>query len=255
MQEAARFLFDFMIREPEHGWLVVCPSLSPENCPAITGRKAGVVAGVTMDNQLVFDLFHRVIRATDLLYPAAKRKPVSPQQAFADSLRERLLLLAPMQIGRWGQLQEWMHDWDDPSDTHRHVSHLYGLFPSNQISPFRTPALCEAARTSLIHRGDASTGWSMAWKINLWARLLDGNHAYRLLTDQLSLMTSSQVREVLIPICLMRPAFSDRWQFRMYSRYCRDVAAKSGRIYIFVAGTARCLARRIGFLFKGAGRF
>jgi alpha-L-fucosidase 2 len=94
--------------------------------------------------------------------------------------------LAPMQIGSWGQLQEWMHDWDRPDDRHRHVSHLYGLFPSNQISPRRTPALFSAARTSLVARGDESTGWSMGWKVNLWARFLDGDHALKLIEDQLS---------------------------------------------------------------------
>jgi len=91
-----------------------------------------------------------------------------------------------MQIGKWGQLQEWMYDWDNPEDHHRHVSHLYGLYPSNQISPYRTPELFSAAGTSLIARGDESTGWSMAWKVCLWARLLDGNHAYKLITDQLT---------------------------------------------------------------------
>ena len=91
-----------------------------------------------------------------------------------------------MQIGRWGQLQEWMHDWDSPDDKHRHVSHLYGLFPSNQISPYRTPELFSAAKTSLLARGDESTGWSMGWKVNLWARLLDGDHALKLITDQLT---------------------------------------------------------------------
>jgi alpha-L-fucosidase 2 len=91
-----------------------------------------------------------------------------------------------MQIGKWGQLQEWMSDWDNPKDNHRHVSHLYGLYPSNQISPYRTPELFSAARSSLIARGDESTGWSMGWKVNLWARLLDGNHAYKLITDQLT---------------------------------------------------------------------
>jgi alpha-L-fucosidase 2 len=91
-----------------------------------------------------------------------------------------------MQIGRWGQLQEWMRDWDSQSDKHRHVSHLYGLFPSNQISPYRTPELFSAAKTSLVARGDESTGWSMGWKVNLWARLLDGDHALKLITDQLT---------------------------------------------------------------------
>lgn len=97
-------------------------------------------------------------------------------------------LLPPMQIGQYGQLQEWMHDWDDPNDKHRHVSHLYGLFPSNQISPFQSPMLADASRTTLIHRGDPSTGWSVNWKINLWARLLDGNHAYKLMQEQLKLV-------------------------------------------------------------------
>ena len=93
-----------------------------------------------------------------------------------------------MQIGQYGQLQEWIEDLDNPKDNHRHVSHLYGVFPSNQISPFRTPELFDAARTSLIYRGDPSTGWSMNWKINLWARFLDGNHAYKLITNQISLV-------------------------------------------------------------------
>jgi alpha-L-fucosidase 2 len=93
-----------------------------------------------------------------------------------------------MQIGQYSQLQEWMYDWDKPEDHHRHVSHLYGVYPSNQISPFRTPKLFEAARTSLVYRGDPSTGWSMNWKINLWARFLDGNHAYALIANQINLV-------------------------------------------------------------------
>lgn len=94
--------------------------------------------------------------------------------------------LAPMQIGQHNQLQEWLYDWDRPEDKHRHVSHLYGLYPSNQISPFRNSKLTQAAKQSLIYRGDESTGWSMGWKVNLWARLLDGNHAYKMIKDQIS---------------------------------------------------------------------
>ena len=101
-----------------------------------------------------------------------------------------------MQIGRFGQLQEWLQDWDNPDDHHRHVSHLYGLYPSNQISPYRTPELFNAARTSLIHRGDPSTGWSMNWKINLWARLQDGNHALKLITDQISLVENCDYNNI-----------------------------------------------------------
>jgi alpha-L-fucosidase 2 len=105
---------------------------------------------------------------------------------FAAQLKATREQLAPMQIGQHSQLQEWMHDWDDPKDEHRHVSHLWGLYPGYQISPYRSPQLFEAAKQSLIYRGDVSTGWSMGWKVCLWARLLDGNHAAKLISDQLS---------------------------------------------------------------------
>src|SRR5438128_2441185 len=91
-----------------------------------------------------------------------------------------------MHVGQHGQLQEWLEDIDDPEDKHSHISHLYGLFPSNQISPYRNPELYSAARTTLIQRGDVSTGWSMGWKVNWWARMLDGNHAYKLIQSQLT---------------------------------------------------------------------
>lgn len=101
-----------------------------------------------------------------------------------------------MQIGSWGQLQEWLQDWDNPDDHHRHVSHMYGLYPSNQISPYRTPELFDAVHTSLVHRGDPSTGWSMNWKINLWARLQDGNHALRLIKNQISLIENCDYNNI-----------------------------------------------------------
>lgn len=187
LQNAARFLVDYLVREPENGWLVVCPSNSPENSPA--GKGASTVAGCTMDNLLTWDLFHSVIKATDILLADQKQRR-HPDRLFADTLKTLLPQLPPLQIGQYGQLQEWMHDWDNPEDKHRHVSHLYGLHPSNLLSPYRSPELVAAAKTTLAHRGDPSTGWSMAWKINLWARLLDGDHAYKLLTDQLSLVTN-----------------------------------------------------------------
>lgn len=178
LREACRFFMDVLQKDPKHQWLLVSPSDSPENEYTTDDKqKAAITAGTTMDNQLMFDLFSRTMAATAVL---------GVDKPFADSLRERIAQLAPMQIGRHTQLQEWLHDWDDPEDKHRHVSHLYGLYPSNQISPFRTPDLFEAARTSLIYRGDVSTGWSMGWKVCLWARLLDGNHALKLITDQLS---------------------------------------------------------------------
>ncbi len=178
LRGAARFFADVLQEEPGNHWLVVSPSVSPENTYRYDGdKKASVTAGATMDNQLMFDLFSRTIRAAEILKTDA---------AFADSLRQMKKRLAPMQIGQHGQLQEWLNDFDDPNDKHRHVSHLYGLYPSNQISPTRTPELFEAARTTLTQRGDVSTGWSMGWKVNFWARLLDGNHAYKLISDQLS---------------------------------------------------------------------
>ena len=131
-----------------------------------------------MDNQLLTDLFSEVAQAAGILGVDAD---------LAKHYTERMKQLPPMQIGRWGQLQEWLYDWDDPDDVHRHVSHLYGLYPSSLITKDKTPKLYEAAKTSLIHRGDPSTGWSMGWKVCLWARLHDGNHAYRLIRDQLTL--------------------------------------------------------------------
>lgn len=175
MLGAAKFFSQTMVKEPNNGWLIVAPSVSPENSP-----KGGVPlnAGVTMDNQLIYELFNEVVAATEIL---------GEDKATADHYKGLIKQLAPMQIGHWGQLQEWMQDWDNPKDEHRHVSHLYGLFPGNQISPFRTPELFDAARTSLIHRGDISTGWSMGWKVCFWARLLDGDHAMKLINDQLTL--------------------------------------------------------------------
>ncbi|MDZ7723872.1 MAG: hypothetical protein U5R06_13955 [candidate division KSB1 bacterium] len=175
LKGAVEFYLNVLIREPEHGWLVVSPSISPENAPACH-PDVSLAAGTTMDNQLLFDLFTRTIRAAELL----NRDP-----EFITRINRALEQLPPMQIIQYGQLQEWMHDWDDPDDHHRHVSHLYGVFPGNQISPFRTPELFEAARTSLLFRGDPSTGWSMNWKINLWAHFLDGNHACKLMREQI----------------------------------------------------------------------
>ncbi|MDP2890027.1 MAG: glycoside hydrolase family 95 protein [Bacteroidota bacterium] len=174
IKESAMFFLDFLVEEPVNHWLVVCPSTSPENNPQ--GRPSTLAAGVTMDNQLVFDIFTRTMEAAQIL---------NTDQELVVTLSETLKRMPPMQIGKWGQLQEWMEDLDNPTDQHRHVSHLYGLFPSNQISPYRNPELFSAAKTTLIARGDASTGWSMGWKVNFWARLLDGDHAYKLITEQL----------------------------------------------------------------------
>ncbi|RXK87393.1 glycoside hydrolase family 95 protein [Filimonas effusa] len=176
LKGAAMFYADFLIEHPKNHWLVVNPGTSPENAPRAHGGSS-LDAGTTMDNQIVFDLFTSTIRASEILKQDA---------VFADTLRRMRSLLPPMHIGNHSQLQEWLDDVDDPNDHHRHISHLYGLFPSNQISAFRTPQLYSAAFNTLKQRGDVSTGWSMGWKINWWARMLDGNHAYKLIQNQLT---------------------------------------------------------------------
>ena len=181
MKGAAEFFVDFLVEDPHTGYLVVTPSNSPENRPA--GMNSNLFAGVTMDNQLVTDLFSNVETAAATLGCDA---------AFADTLRTMRRRLPPMQIGQYGQLQEWFEDWDNPKDDHRHVSHLWGFFPGHQISPYRTPLLAEGVRNTLIQRGDPSTGWSMGWKVCLWARMLDGDHAFKLITDQLTLVDPGQ---------------------------------------------------------------
>ncbi|MFM8449172.1 MAG: glycosyl hydrolase family 95 catalytic domain-containing protein [Haliscomenobacter sp.] len=178
LKGASQFFVDQLQPYPGTNWLVVSPSLSPENNYTYAPEKrAAITSGATMDNQLVTELFEHTRRAARIL---------KQDQSFADSLRALLPRIAPMQVGQHGQLQEWIKDWDRPDDKHRHVSHLYGVYPGNQISPFRTPALFDAARTSLLYRGDVSTGWSMGWKVCLWARFMDGNHAYSLIRDQLT---------------------------------------------------------------------
>ncbi|RJE73987.1 glycoside hydrolase N-terminal domain-containing protein [Reichenbachiella sp. MSK19-1] len=179
MKGAAQFCLSALVPEPEHGWLIISPSTSPENRPAHFPNMVNIQYGATMDNELVFDILTKTAAAAKLLGEDAE---------MIDEIAQTLPQLAPIQIGQHGQIQEWIQDWDDPEDKHRHVSHLYALQPSNQISPYRNPELFEAAKNVLIYRGDPSTGWSMNWKINLWARLLDGNHAYKLMGEQIKLV-------------------------------------------------------------------
>ena len=179
MLDAALFFTQTLQKHPTKGYLVVCPGESPEH--GGKGRPTPLDAGVTMDNQIVTELYTNVLEAAKILGEDSNH---NSQLSIVNS---QLKQLPPMQIGRWGQLQEWLDDLDNPKDDHRHFSHLYGLYPSNQISPIRTPELWKAARTSLEARGDVSTGWSMGWKVCSWARLLDGEHAYKLIKDQLTL--------------------------------------------------------------------
>ncbi|MBI2513275.1 MAG: glycoside hydrolase family 95 protein [Opitutae bacterium] len=186
MKGAAQFFLDTLVAEPQHGWLVTSPSLSPENvhrawpatnAPAWPGHPphgVSLTMGPTMDEQIVRDLFNHCIDAARILGRDAD---------FAAQLAATRDRLAPNQIGAQGQLQEWLEDWDVQAleQQHRHVSHLYGFFPSNQITLRGTPKLATAVRKTLETRGDISTGWAIAWRLNLWARQQDGERAYRIL--------------------------------------------------------------------------
>jgi alpha-L-fucosidase 2 len=170
MKSAARFFTHYLVEDPRMGYLVSGPSISPEN--------GGLVMGPTMDHQIIRDVFANTIRASEILDVDA---------AFRDTLVAMRARIAPNRIGRLGQLQEWVDDMDDPENDHRHVSHLWGLHPGSEVTRRATPELFAGARRSLELRGDGGTGWSKAWKINFWARLHDGNRAYRLLENLLTL--------------------------------------------------------------------
>ncbi|MBV9864574.1 MAG: glycoside hydrolase N-terminal domain-containing protein [Abitibacteriaceae bacterium] len=168
MKEASLFFVDFLVKDPKTGWLVSGPSNSPE--------QGGLVMGPTMDHQIIRDLFANTIAAANVL---GVDKDLVAQLA---ALRPQI---APDQVGKYGQLQEWLEDKDDPKNDHRHTSHLWGLYPGWEITP-ATPKLFAAAKQSLIFRGDGGTGWSKAWKINFWARFLDGDHSHKMLIEALS---------------------------------------------------------------------
>lgn len=186
LKGAADFLLDYIQVHPQYGWLMTVPTVSPEHGPQ--GKGTTVTAGATMDNQIVFDVLSQALNAAEILDCQDK--------AYQDKLRSAIKMLPPMQIGRHGQLQEWLIDADNPRDEHRHISHLYGLYPSNQISPYSHPELFTASANTLKQRGDMATGWSLGWKINFWARMLDGNHAYKIIKNMLHLLPDdSKARE------------------------------------------------------------
>ena len=169
MKGAAEFFVDFLIEDPKTGWLISTPSNSPEN--------GGLVAGPTMDHQIIRDLLSNCIEAAKIL---------DVDEEFREKLTEIKAKIAPNQIGQHGQLQEWLEDKDNPKNRHRHVSHLFGLHPGKEITRRGTPDLFAAAMKSLEMRGDGGTGWSMAWKVNFWARFEDGNHSYKMLANLLT---------------------------------------------------------------------
>jgi alpha-L-fucosidase 2 len=172
LKSLSQFWMDELVADPRDGTLVVTPSYSPEQGP--------FSAGASMSQQIVWDLLTNTVAAANKL----------GDNAFAAQAQSTLDRLDPgIRVGSWGQLQEWKQDWDDPDNEHRHVSHLFALHPGRQITPRRDPELVEAARTSLEARGDGGTGWSKAWKINFWARLLDGNHSHLMLSELLKSST------------------------------------------------------------------
>ena len=189
MKGAANFLMDYMQEYPATGevkgaagWLVTVPTVSPEHGPV--GKRTTVTAGSTMDNQIVFDVLSNTLEAMKALGIKDLK--------YIKKVKTCLAKLSPMQIGKYGQLQEWLIDGDDPKDEHRHISHLYGLYPSNQISPYSHPDLFTAAANTLNQRGDMATGWSLGWKINFWARMLDGNHAFTIISNMLRLLPNDR---------------------------------------------------------------
>ncbi|WEK18487.1 MAG: glycoside hydrolase family 95 protein [Candidatus Pedobacter colombiensis] len=194
LKSACEFYQDFLVKDTKTGYMVVSPSISPEHTPgretyeytkpdgSIAKERTLTFSGITMDNQMIFDLLSNTIDAAKVL---------NMDNEFSASLSKLRAQLPPMQIGQYTQLQEWLEDWDKKTDAHRHVSHLWGVYPGREISPYANPELFEASRNSLIGRGDASRGWSMGWKVCLWARFLDGNHAYKLIQNQLKLKPAS----------------------------------------------------------------
>ena len=188
LKGAADFLLSYMQEYPKNGevkkaagWLVTVPTVSPEHGPV--GKNTTVTAGSTMDTQIVFDVLSSTLKAHQILG--------FDNIVYTTMLTNAIAKLPPMQIGRYGQLQEWLIDGDDPKDEHRHISHLYGLYPSNQISPYSHPELFTAAANTLNQRGDMATGWSLGWKINFWARMLDGNHAFKIIKNMMNVIPAT----------------------------------------------------------------
>ena len=174
--------------DEKNNWVVVVPSVSPEQGPS--GKSTPVTAGCTMDNQIVFDALSNTLHAAIALSGFATESEKAAYEETIDKMRETLAKVPPMQIGSRKQLLEWLIDADGSEYQHRHISHLYGLFPSNQISPFNHNELYAAAKQTLTDRGDAATGWSLGWKICFWARMLDGAHALTILKNMLKLLPS-----------------------------------------------------------------
>ncbi len=187
MKGAAQFFQDFLVRDPNTGYMVVCPSNSPENHPGIgeytksdgTTNRIALFGGIAMDNQMVYDLLKNTALAARALDKDAD---------FADELAALKAQITPWKIGKYGQVQEWQEDWDAENTGNRNISQLWGAYPGNQVSPYINPTLFQGVHKSLVGRGDAARGWSMGWKEAMWARMLDGDHAMIILRNQLTLL-------------------------------------------------------------------
>ena len=181
MKEASLFFVDYLVKDPKTGWLVTNPSISPE--------QGDLCVGPTMDNQLIRALLGYTIEAADIL---------GVDRDFAAQLAEVRRQLPPDQVGKHGQLQEWLEDVDEPNNGHRHMSPLWGLYPGWEITP-ADPKLFDAAKVLLAWRGDGNTGWSYSWRIPLWARVYDGDFAYRQLYLQLAKRTCPNLFDLCGP--------------------------------------------------------
>lgn len=187
LKGCAQFFQDIMVKDPNTGYMVVCPSNSPENHPGIASyttdagksMNCALFGGIAMDNQMVFDVLKNTAEAARVLDKDAE---------FANELDALRSNITPYKIGQYGQVQEWQEDWDKESNSHRHLSHLWGAYPGNQVSPYTDNTIFQAVHKSLVGRGDAARGWSMGWKVCLWARMLDGDHAMQIINNQLRLM-------------------------------------------------------------------
>lgn len=187
MKGCAQFFQDFLVKDPNTGYMVVCPSNSPENHPGLGSYEAdgkkynwALFGGVAMDNQMVYDVLKNTAEAARALKVDAD---------FANELDDLKAKLTPYKIGKYGQVQEWQEDWDRESSSHRHLSHLWGAYPGRQVSPYENPTLFQGVHKSLVGRGDAARGWSMGWKVCEWARMLDGDHALSIIKNQLRLVS------------------------------------------------------------------
>lgn len=188
LKSCSEFFQDFLVQDPNTGYMVVCPSNSPENHPGLfsyttdngSTTNAALFGGVAMDNQMVYDVLKNTASAARIL---------NKDLSFASDLDALKARLTPYKIGKYGQVQEWQEDWDRENTSHRHLSHLWGAYPGNQVSPYENPTTYQGVLKSLTGRGDAARGWSMGWKVCEWARMLDGDHALAIIKNQLRLVS------------------------------------------------------------------